>query len=86
MDILRKIFSKFAESEKIGRFEFGPFSYHVEDMMVAPYRFMCLENKLCRSKSTSTYTSVDIVFRFCNLLNRTHWFQDRVMDHGDFLG
>ena len=29
-----------AKSEKIGRFEFGPYSYFVETMNFAPYRFL----------------------------------------------
>ena len=29
-----------AKSKKIGRFEFGPYSYFVETMNFAPYRFL----------------------------------------------
>ena len=37
---IRKIFDKLAKSEKIGRFEFGPFSHHIEAMEFVPHRFL----------------------------------------------
>ena len=38
LEKINKIFDTLSKSEKIGRFEFGPYSYHIEPMNFSPYR------------------------------------------------
>ena len=40
LENILKIFDKLAKSEKIGRFEFGPFSHHIDIMKFAPHRYL----------------------------------------------